>query len=64
MDGVPQLESEHGVGLPALELSTELVGGKTVLVETIVPLDPFEDFEFSSDAPVTGFEDELKWQGR
>ena len=53
VNGVPQLKREHGVGVSAVELGTELVGRQAVAVEAVVPLDPLQNLDIPSREPVT-----------
>lgn len=54
VDGIPQLEGEHGVGAPADEFLAELSRRKTIMVEAVVVLDRLYDLEVSSEEPVSG----------
>ena len=60
MDGVPQLESEDGISLPLLELSSQLVRGKSVLIKSVLPFDSAENLQIATKTPVTGFPDQLQ----
>ena len=62
MDGVPQLEGEHCISFPLLELGSQLVRGKSVLVQTILPPDSLQNFQITTKTPVTRFPDKL-WRG-
>ena len=43
VDGVAKLKGKHRISPTLDELSSELVGRETVLVQTVVPLDPLRD---------------------
>ena len=60
VDGVSQLESEDGISLPLLEFGSQLVGGESVLIKSVLPFDSAENLQIATKTPVTGFPDELQ----
>ena len=56
MDGVAQLEGEHGVGLQLLEALPELARGEAVLVEAVSPGDATQHLQLPTDQPGTGLQ--------
>jgi len=48
MNGISQLEGEHGIGLHFPASGANLVRREPVLVESVVPADSLEHFEIAA----------------
>ena len=50
---VPQLKGKDGISTTETELGPELMGCETVLIQTIIPVNPLQSLDVSSHQPVT-----------
>lgn len=50
---VPQLKGKDGISTTETELSPELMGCETILIQTIIPANPLQSLNVSSHQPVT-----------
>ena len=53
MDRVSKLEREDRVCLQFFKFRLQLIRGESIFVQTIVPLDTFQDLQVSTSQPIT-----------
>lgn len=60
VNGVAELEGKNGISAHRFTLFTNLVGCESVLVQTVVPPDPVQNFQFAASQPVTALVNHLR----
>jgi hypothetical protein len=57
---VAELEGKNGIGAHCFAFFSYLVGGESVLIQTVVPPNPVQHFEFAANQPVAALVNHLR----
>ena len=59
VDGVAELKGEHSVCPTTFELCPQLRGSQSIVVESVVPSNPLQGLNVTTNQPITTLKDHL-----